>query len=102
MAKKSFSRLMKIATGVQTPGEGELSRLEQFAHFSALVGKSFVRNRCFIRASALSYTTLLAMIPLLAVVIGITTTFLKKEGEEKIYYAIDHFVSSIVPPATNS
>jgi len=101
MAKRSFSQLVKIATGVQTPGEGELSRLEQFAHFMALVGKSFVRNRCFIRASALSYTTLLAMIPLLAVIIGITTTLLKKEGEDKIYYAIDHFVSSVVPPATN-
>jgi len=102
MAKRSFSRLIKIASGDQTPAEGELNRLEQCAHFMALVGKSFVRNRCFIRASALSYTTLLAMIPLLAVIIGITTTFLKKEGEEKIYYAIDHFISSVVPPATNN
>ena len=101
MAKRSLSRLIKIVTGTQSAAEGELTRLERFAHFWALVGRSFVRNRCFIRASALSYTTLLAMIPLLAVVIGITTTLLKKEGEEKIYYAIDRFVSSVIPPATN-
>jgi membrane protein len=89
-------------TGVHTGAEGELSRLERFAHFCALVIRSFVRNRCLVRASALSYTTLLALIPLLAVAISVTSSLLKNEGEEKIYQAIDKLVSNVMPPATLS
>ena len=59
-----------------------------------------MRNRCLVRASALSYTTLLALIPLLAVAISVTSSLLKKEGEEKIYQAIDKMVSVVMPPAT--
>ena len=105
MAKQPFSRLNKILTGVHTGGEGELNRLERFVHFCALVVRSFVRNRCLVRASALSYTTLLALIPLLAVAISVTSSLLKTEGEEKIYGFIDKFVSNVIPPAnvnTNS
>jgi uncharacterized BrkB/YihY/UPF0761 family membrane protein len=47
-----------------------------------------------VRASALSYTTLLALIPLLAVAISVTSSLLKNEGEEKIYQAIDKLVSN--------
>ncbi len=100
MLKKPFSRLIKILTDVYIGGEAELSRLERFAHFCALVVRSFVRNRCFVRASALSYTTLLALIPLLAVAISVTSSLLKKEGEEKIYQAIDKLVAVVMPPAT--
>ena len=99
MAKKPFERLIKILTGLHTGAEGELSRLERFAHFWALAVRSFVRNRCPIRAAALSYTSLLALIPLLAVAIGITSSLLKSEGEEKIYQAIDRFVADVIPPA---
>jgi membrane protein len=100
MAIKPFSRLVKVLTGVYSGGEVELSRLERFAHFCALVIKSFVRNRCLVHASALSYTTLLALIPLLAVAISVTSSLLKNEGEEKIYQAIDKLVSNVMPPAT--
>jgi membrane protein len=100
MVKKPFSRLIKILTDVYTGGEAELSRLERFAHFCALVVRSFARNRCFVRASALSYTTLLALIPLLAVAISVTSSLLKTEDEEKIYQAIDKLVSVVMPPAT--
>lgn len=99
MPKRSLSRLVRIATG----GENEISlagRLEHFIHFWFFVGKSFVQNRCLIRAAALSYTTLLALIPLLAVAIGVTSGLLKNEGEQQIYKAIDKFVSQVVPPAT--
>ena len=74
-------------------------RLEHFIHFWFFVGKSFVQNRCLVRASALSYTTLLALIPLLAIAISITSSLLRKEGEQEIYRAIDKFVSQVVPPA---
>ena len=100
MAKRSFSRLVKILTGVHTDAETEFSRLERFAHFWVLVGRSFVRNRCPVRAAALSYTTLLALIPLLAVAISVTSSLLKNQGEEKIYGAIDRLVSNFIPPAT--
>jgi len=100
MAIKPFSRLIKILTGVYGGAESELSRLERFAHLCALVIRSFVRNRCPVRAAALSYTTLLALIPLLAVAISVTSSLLKNEGEEKIYRAIDKLVSNFIPPAT--
>jgi membrane protein len=102
MVKPSFSRLIKILSGVHEDAEIELSRLERFAHFWVLVGQSFVRNRCPVRAAALSYSALLALIPLLAVAISVTSSLLKSQGEEKIYAAIDRMVQNFVPPATNS
>lgn len=102
MANQRFLRLIKILSGVQTGAEHEFNRLERFAHFCVLVGKSFVRNRCPVRASALSYATLLALIPMLAVAISVTSSLLKGQGEEKIYTAIDQMVSSIVPPGADT
>jgi len=102
MAKKPFERLIKILTGIYTGAEGEFSRLERFAHFWALAVRSFVRNRCPVHAAALSYTSLLALIPLLAVAISVTSSLLKTQGEDKIYGAIDKVVSNIVPPAADS
>jgi len=112
MAKQPFSRLLKILSDIRagTVGEwhraeSEFSRLERFVHFCVLLWTSFVRNRCPVRAAALSYTSLLALIPLLAVAISVTSSLLKSEGEQKIYEAIDKFVSDVMPPArldTNS
>jgi membrane protein len=106
MAKRPFSRLVKILSGLRTDTEGEwfhaeneLNRLERFAHFWVLTGRSFARNRCPVRAAALSYTTLLALIPLLAVAISVTSSLLKSEGEQKIYEAIDRLVANVMPPA---
>jgi len=98
MAKMRLPRLVKIIAGAQTGAELEFNRLERFAHFWVLVGKSFVRNRCPTRAAALSYATLLALIPMLAVAISITSSMLKGEGEGKIYEVIDKVVSSVMPP----
>ena len=100
MANRSFSRLVKILAGVHTGAEAEFNRLERFAHFWVLVGRSFVRNRCPVRAAALSYTSLLALIPLLAVAISVTSSLLKNQGEEQIYGAIDRLVSTFFRPAT--
>src|ERR1700690_3250319 len=100
MANKPFSRLIKIFNGVHTGAESELNRLERFAHLCVLVWNSFVRNRCPVRVAALSYAPLLALIPLLAVAISVTSSLLKNEGEEKIYQAIDKFVANVMPPAT--
>src|SRR5690242_8776565 len=77
----------------------ELSRLHKFAHFCLMVWRSFTRNRCPVRASALAYASLLALIPMLAVVMSITSTFLKKEGEQRIDEFIVKLVASVTPPA---
>jgi len=100
MASNRFSRLVQILTGTSS-GEGEEllqieGKLERTAHFWTLVARHFVRNRCLIRASALAYTTLLALIPLLAVIISICTIILKNVDADKFYQTI----ASIAPPAT--
>jgi len=112
MSNKPFSRLVNILAGREAEAEGgglllgnSFSRLEKFVHFWALVWRSFVRNRCPARASALSYTTLLALIPLLAVVVSVTSSLLKSEGEQQIDGFIQKLVDSVTPPtelSTNS
>src|SRR3982750_637655 len=74
------------------------SRWRRFVHFWVLVWTSFTRNRLPVRASALAYASLLALIPMLAVVVSITSSFLKQEGEDQIDHFIIKFVASVVPP----
>jgi membrane protein len=109
MANQRILRLLKIITGFNSggsksyvPAEG---RLEHAVHFLMLIFGSFSRNRCFARASALSYATLLAIIPLLAVALSFTSIFLKEQDEAKLNQGIEQFVASIMPataPTTNS
>ena len=106
MSKKAFARLTRIVTGTFGAGkddafslEASLTRFEKFIHFWSLVWQSFVRNRCPVRASALSYTTLLALIPMLAVAMSVSSVFLKSKGEEQIERFIQGFVDNIVPAA---
>lgn len=104
MSKKSLARLIRIATGTFGTAKDEilsfesnLTRFEKFVHFWVLVWHSFVRNRCPVRASALSFTTLLALIPMLAVAMSVTTMFLKSEGQEQIQAFVERFVEQMIP-----
>jgi len=79
--------------------ERQISRLQAFVHFWVLVGRSFVRNRCPLRASGLAYASLLAMVPMLAVVISVSASLLKSQGEEPIHRFIDTLVERLTPAA---
>src|SRR5690349_8884243 len=89
----------ELIEGKSLHGQDRGVRWRRFVHFWVLVWRSFVRNRCQIRASALSYGSLLALIPVLAVVMSITSSLLKKEGEAGIEKFIVRFVASAIPPA---
>src|SRR3989441_11856170 len=92
MAKNSVSQIKKLQAeaqvllddrGIATLDATQLHPFKKFAHFWVLVGKSFVRNRCPVRASALAYTTLLALIPLLAVGLGVSTKLLQSSQDQQ-------------------
>ena len=83
--------------GIESAETFARSRLHRFAHFWLLVGKSFIRNRCPVRAASLAYTTLLALVPLLAVCVSITTSILQKDGEKPVQELISKLVGYIAP-----
>ncbi|HOX58396.1 MAG TPA: YhjD/YihY/BrkB family envelope integrity protein [Candidatus Paceibacterota bacterium] len=76
------------------------SRWLRYVHFWVLVCKSFIRNRCLVRASALAYATVLALVPMLAVAMSISSAVLKKEGEDQIDKFIVQLVASVTPAET--
>jgi membrane protein len=108
MANVTFKSLAKLSRevwallggkGIDVDGEAEsrLNPFERFIHFWVLTGRGFTQNRCPVRASALAYTTLLAFIPLLAVVASISTGLLKSKGEQPVEVLIEKLVESIAP-----
>src|SRR5436190_21893357 len=77
---------------VVTHDEEQASKMQRFAHFWLLVFKSFSRNKGPLRATALAYTTLLGLVPLLAVGFGIASSFLKDQGDEPTKELLGQFV----------
>lgn len=105
MPSKRSSRLLKILTGAVADAEEIIQlegRLERFVHFWALVVRQFIRYRCFIRASALSFSTLLALIPLLAVALSVTSSLLNKQQEEELTQFVENVASSVAPAVSVS
>ena len=68
---------------------------QKFLHFWVTVGVGFVRNRCPVRASALAYASLLALVPMLAVIASVAVSLLKNEGEERSKQLIEMLVSNL-------
>lgn len=102
MPNKRSSRLLKILVGTVADAEEVFQiegRLERFAHFLALVVRQFVRHRCLVRASALSYSTLLAMIPLLVVALNVTSSLLSPQKEAKLAQFVERSVARVAPSA---
>ena len=98
-------RYIRLREGGGFSLETSLTKFEQFVHFWVLVWRSFVRNRCPVRAAALSYTTLLALIPMLAVAMSLSSFLLKSKGKEQIGAFIQQFMPTSCqtrPPETNA
>jgi membrane protein len=84
--------------GIETQEEARTPRLHRWAHFWLLVYKSFVRNRCPVRATALAYTTLLALVPLLALCVSLSTSLFKESyAEQRVVEYIDRLVAYVAP-----
>ena len=102
---KIFSRVASDVREVlsgKTPRWGEdgrtLPKLHKFVHFCVLLWRNFVRNRCPVRASALAYTTLLALVPLLAVGVSVSKLFLTQERAGSIVDdSIGYVVEQVAP-----
>lgn len=69
----------------------------RLVHFWVLVAKSFQRNRGPVRAAALAYTTVLSLIPVLAVIVSISTGFLQNDKGNTIRRLLDNFVAYVAP-----
>lgn len=70
--------------------------VRRFLRFWVTVIRAFTRNRCAVRASALAYSSLLAFIPLFAVVIGVATSVLKGE-RERINEYLNIGLANLIP-----
>lgn len=94
-----FQRIQEFLDETQLAGkdQAKLPMWQRAVHFWFLVGKSFVRNRGPVRASALAYTTLLALIPVLALFVGLSTALLADQGREEIDKFIDKAVTTMAP-----
>ena len=106
MASKAIQIMKKVyrdvvavikGFGIEHHDGSELTRLQQVVQFFILTWKGFVKNRCPVRATALAYTTLLALIPLLAVVAGISTGLLKSQGQKPIEVLVEKLVANVAP-----
>ncbi len=107
MAHDVWSRLKRLLTGAQRTwndsaaagtDEAELSAPEEFVQFWVVTVKSFTRNRVPVRAAALAYSSLLALVPMLALVLSVAFGFLRGEqGQKHIETFIHHIVAAVVP-----
>ena len=95
--KRSLSAIRDFLAERGLEEEPKSSKLWHLAHFWLLVAKTFVRNRCLVRASALAYTTLLALVPLLAVGVGVTASLLKQQGDKPAQEILDRLVAYAAP-----
>ncbi len=87
-------------TSMDAHASTRLSRPARFIHFWGLVGRFYWRNRCQVRASALAYTTLLALVPLLAVSLTVASLVFDARSEgsrQKLTAMLERVVDNIAP-----
>jgi membrane protein len=80
--------------------EHKLSWAQRLVHFWILAGQNFLKNRGPARAASLAYTTLLALVPLLAVSISVAALFLPRDEakqKEELVSWINVAVKKLAP-----
>lgn len=106
MAYLSLAKLRKLQESAQAflhertlplPDDVDLTPGRRFLLFCARVYHSFGRNRCPVRAAALAYTNLLALVPLLAVAVSVSAGLLKSQGEQSIQDWIRRAITQAAP-----
>jgi len=102
MFSRIWEEIQEVLDDRILDAQARFTRIHRFFHFWVMVWRSVERNRLFVRASGLAYMTLLALIPMLAVAVSVTSSFLKQEGEDRIDKLIVQFVSSVMPPDVQS
>ncbi|MSU60988.1 MAG: YihY family inner membrane protein [Pedosphaera sp.] len=89
MADQSLSKLNRFRAEALSLLDGNepdtesyqrLPRWRHVAYFCVRVLHGFNRNRCSTRAAALTFTTVLALVPILAVMLSISTAFAQKDS----------------------
>ncbi len=100
--KKCFIAGQRLLRELRRVSEEALkvTRTHKYFYFFLLTWQSFVRNRCLVRASSLAYTTLLALIPVLAVALSVATNLIAKDGDEgqqQVEQLIEYFVATVAP-----
>ncbi len=71
MAITLDSRLTKHVEALRTPA----ARLADMGHFIGYTAKRFAEDRCPLQAAGLGYVSLLAIVPLLAIALGVLSAF---------------------------
>ncbi|MEI6085325.1 MAG: YhjD/YihY/BrkB family envelope integrity protein [Verrucomicrobiota bacterium] len=74
-----------------------INRLRTIVYFFVLLWRGFSTNRCPIRAAALSYTTLLALVPMLAVGLSVSKNFLHDSSAELVPKLMDQMFAAVAP-----
>ena len=106
MANSWIQKLRRFQSLTGALSEGRVESLVQWRRghfgqrlgwFAAIVWKGFVGNRCLTRAAALAYATVLALVPLLAIGLSVSTSVLKDDSAERIEDFIDRLVSTVAP-----
>ncbi len=82
---------------VTKPVHPALHAMRRLTQFIWLVVQGFVQNRCPVRAAALSYTSLLALVPVLAVGLSFAKNYLQEASAEVIPQLIDRIVAYVAP-----
>lgn len=72
-------------------------RVRKLAVFLWMVGRGFADNRCPMRAAALTYTTLLALVPLLVVALSVSKNLLRETTAEIVPRLLDRAIAMAVP-----
>jgi YihY family inner membrane protein len=97
----TFERIKKIQEILDEKaylqGGEKLPLWRRVVHFWVLVVRSFQRNRGPVRAAALAYTTVLSLVPVLALIVSISTGFLQNDEGKTVRRLLDNFVAYVAP-----